>query len=558
MNYKTRNINIIDWEGIKMLSKKLISFILILTLTFNLNYVFAATRENGLLIKHDDTIAGQFDVSFNNKKIKIYYGTFKAHKNNAYVIIQNMGNSKIELYINGQKIYIPRDLDDENKDLKINIGPYVNEGENDIVVYSEKVPNKTRIIIPYLELRAGTPEEVGMLSETLNKIDKIVNDAINKGITPGAVVLVAKDGVIVKNTAYGYAQKYDMGKLLDEPRLMMTNTIFDLASVTKVMATTQAIMQLVSQGKLKVTDKVSKYIPDFAQNGKGDITIADLLTHTSGLSPWKPLYYHAKNADEVLEYICKLPLEYKTGTDRKYSDIGFMTLGFVIKAITGKDVDEYTRENIYSKLGMKDTMFNPLKDTRDLKWRIAATSWGNPFEYKMVAQPGWIYPIEEKLEDWNGWRNYTLVGEANDGNCFYANSGVAGHAGLFSTANDLAILGQAMLNGGGYGTVKLYDKSVLDEFTSLKTPPKGWTDYQYGYGWEIARSSYMGNLVSSKAFGHSGFTGTQIIFDPEYNLQIIVLTNKQNNGVNEKGMYPSTFKLTRDISDIVYQSMVKY
>ncbi|HHW58492.1 MAG TPA: serine hydrolase [Clostridia bacterium] len=397
-----------------------------------------------------------------------------------------------------------------------------------------------------------------MSSEILKRIDLLVSDAIDQGITPGVVVLISKEGVIVKNTAYGYAQKYDMGKVLEKPKEMKSDTIFDLASVTKVMATTQVIMQLMSEGKLKVTDKVAKYIHSFSQKGKGNITIADLLTHTSGLSPWKPVYYHANNPRQSLEYICSLPLEYETGKDRRYSDLGFMILGFVIEAITGKNIDEYAREKIYSPLGMKDTMFNPLDDSRNLKERIAATSWGNPFEYKMIAQPGWVYSIEEKVEDWDGWRHYTLIGEANDGNCFYANNGIAGHAGLFSTAYNLAILGQTMLNGGEYCGVKLYDSWILEEFISPKKPPSNWNLYKYGYGWEIARSSYMGDLISERAFGHSGFTGTQVIFDPTYNLQIIVLTNRQNNGVDESGRYLSTFELSRNISNIVYQSMFSH
>lgn len=408
-----------------------------------------------------------------------------------------------------------------------------------------------------MKLKSGKPEKAGMISEKLKDIDNYVNDAINAGITPGAVVLVAKNGIVVKKTAYGYAQKYDMGNLLEKPIPMTTDTMFDMASCTKVMATTQAIMQLVSKGKIKVNDKVSKYIPEFSQNGKKDVTIEDLLTHTSGLTPWAPTFYHAKNADEVLKFICNLSLEYETGTARKYSDFSFMTLAFVVKAVTGQAIDEYTHENIYSKLKMNHTMFNPLKDSKSSKFKIAATSWGNPFEYRMVAEPGWIYPISENVADWDGWRNYTLVGEVNDGNSFYANGGVAGHAGLFSTVDDLAILGQTMLNGGKYGNVKLYDKAVLDEFTTVQEAVPNWTSYNYGYGFEIARYSYMGSLESDAAFGHSGFTGTQVVFDPKNNLEIIILTNKQNNGVNSNTSYASTFALSRNICDAVYSSIVK-
>ncbi|QHA93505.1 serine hydrolase [Bacillus sp. N1-1] len=395
------------------------------------------------------------------------------------------------------------------------------------------------------KLSHGSPQSVGMDSTTLEEIDRLVKGAIENNITPGAVVLVAKDGKIVKESAYGDAQKYDMGALLEKPRKMKKKTIFDLASLTKVMGTTQGVMKLVSEGELSVNDRVTKYIPDFASNGKGDVTIADLLTHTSGLTPWQPTYFHAKNSKEVLNYINALPLEYETGTDRRYSDFSFMMLGFIIEEISGEKLDDYLQKNIYEPLKMKDTMFTP-SDHLDRK--LAATSWGNPFEYKMVDDPEFGYNVPERAEDFERWRNHTLIGEVNDGNSFYANEGIAGHAGLFSTARDLAVLGQAMLNGGSYGKVNLYDNQVIDSFTQPQR-------FGQGYGWELDKSWYMGDRHSEKAFGHTGFTGTQVIFDPVYDLQIIVLTNKQNNGPLETGSYPSTGGLSKQIANIVYDSI---
>lgn len=200
------------------------------------------------------------------------------------------------------------------------------------------------------KLSHADPKKAGFDPVKLKGIDRAITEAIEDGITPGAVVLVAKDGKIVKEEAYGYAQKYDMGELLSNPRKMKKRTIFDLASVTKVMGTTQGIMKLVSDGELSVNDKVSEYIPEFAQRGKEDITIADLLTHTSGLTPWKPTYLYADNSEEVLSYINQLPLEYPTGTDRRYSDFSFMMLGFLIEEISGQKLDKYLEENIYNPL----------------------------------------------------------------------------------------------------------------------------------------------------------------------------------------------------------------
>ena len=358
----------------------------------------------------------------------------------------------------------------------------------------------------------------------LSKIDDLVNENIKNGTFPGGVVLVAKDGEIVYEKAFGDSQKYDMGKELEKPRKTSVETIYDLASVTKVMATTQAIMKLSYEGKLDVNDKVIKHIPEFGKNGKENVKIKDLLTHTSGLTPWKPTFYYASTPEEELKFICDLPLEYETGTDRKYSDFSFMTLGFIVEAVTGEKLDEYVENAIYKPLGMNDTMYVPLNKNASLKDRIAATSWGNPYEYKMVDDDNFGYVCEEEAEDFKGWRDYTLIGEVNDGNAWYANKGVAGHAGVFSTASDLSKLGQLILNGGTYNGVTLYDQATVDEFTSIQSK------FGHGYGWEINRggenSGYMGKYANDNVFGHTGFSGTQVIFDKENDLQIISLTNK--------------------------------
>ncbi|WP_270180199.1 serine hydrolase [Alkalihalobacillus sp. CinArs1] len=393
------------------------------------------------------------------------------------------------------------------------------------------------------KLRHGSTKNVDM--NALDEIDNVVEDAIENEVTPGAVVLIAKDGTIVKESAYGYAQKYDMGTLLDHPRHMKKKTMFDLASLTKVMGTTQGIMKLVSEGKISVDDRVTEYIPKFGQNGKEHVTVADLLTHTSGLTPWQPTYLEAEDSEDVLEYISDMSLEYETGTDRRYSDFSFMTLGFIIEHVTGQRLDQYLMKEVYGPLKMKDTMFTP-PDKLDKK--IAATSWGNPFEYKMIDDPNFGYYVPEEADDFSDWRQYTLVGEVNDGNSFYANGGVAGHAGLFSTARDLAVLGQTMLNGGSYGKTTLYNESTLSTFTKPQR-------FGQGYGFELNKSWYMGDRHSDSAFGHTGFTGTQVIFDPAYDLQIIVLTNKQNNGPLESGSYPSTGGLSKDIANLVYESI---
>ncbi|GEK89686.1 CubicO group peptidase, beta-lactamase class C family [Alkalibacterium putridalgicola] len=395
------------------------------------------------------------------------------------------------------------------------------------------------------KLSHGSPQQADMDKETLSGIDTLVEEAIKNDVTPGAVVLVAKDGRIVFENAYGYAQRYDMGEELKNPKKMTNQTLFDLASVTKVMGTTQGIMKLVSDGKLDVNETVATYIPEFGQNGKEDVTIADLLTHTSGLTPWEPTYLYASNTSEAKDYLYDLPLEYETGTDRRYSDFSFMVLGYVIEAVTNETLDEFLEGEIYQPLKMNNTFFNASAKTNR---PIAATSWGNPYEYKMVDDPNFGYYVEDDPDMFDGWRDYTLVGEVNDGNSYYSHQGVAGHAGVFSTARDLAILGQTMLNGGTYGNTSLYSSEVVDQFTSEQR-------YGQGYGWELNKSWYMGYSHPEEAFGHTGFTGTQVVFDPVNDIQIIVLANKQNNGQLPSGSYRSTGTLSRNIADTVYESL---
>ncbi|WP_231687839.1 serine hydrolase [Bacillus sp. FJAT-27251] len=494
-------------------------------------------------------LSGQVEIELEGKG-DTFTGHFYGHENQGELVLKSRGKTiknNLEIQINGEEVIIRPEQLRKSDVVEINVGTHVNQGLNEIKVEQKNNAQSPAVVIPYLTLKDGKADEVGLSSERLEDIDQVVEQAMDNGVIPGAVVLVAKDGVVVKESSYGFAQKYDMGNLLDRPVAMETNTIFDLASVTKVMATTQGIMKLVSEGKLRVTDKVSDIIPEFANNGKESVTIEDLLTHTSGLTPWTPTYYFTDNSKGVLEYINDLPLEYETGTSRKYSDFSFMMLGFVIEEVTGMKLNDYLDEQIYETLNMGDTQFVP---SAHLKNRMAATSWGNPYEHKMVHDPNFGYNVDVNLDAFDGWRDYTLIGEVNDGNSYYANGGIAGHAGLFSTARDLSVLGQTMLNGGGYGLDRIYDSTVVKEFTSPQR-------YTHGYGWELNTTWYMGNKKSPSAFGHTGFTGTQIIFDPEHQLQIIILTNKQNMGTTPSGSYRSTGPLSKEISDIVYDSIEK-
>lgn len=388
-----------------------------------------------------------------------------------------------------------------------------------------------------------------------SKVDEIVEKAIEDQIIPGAVILATKNDEIIFEKAYGYAQLNDAEDFteidkpkavkLDKPREMKEDTLFDLASVTKVASTTQAIMKLSYENKINLDDLVTKYIPDFGKNGKDSITIKELLTHTSGMPQWTPSFLYVNNdRQKLLEYINDLEPIFEKG-DFKYSDFGFMTLGYIIEEVSGKTLDQYVEEEIYKPIGMENTFYKPLEHGV-LKEQIAATSLGNPFEYRMVDEinyPEFGYDTtkdQEAFKKFDGWRKYTLVGEVNDGNTGMASNGIAGHAGLYSNVKDLSILTRMMLNGGEINGVKLYDQDTINEFTTnyLK-------ENNRGYGFEL-NSSYMGDDVEN-AYGHNGFTGTHIVINPEKNMSFVILTNKQNLGLNEEGSYNGTFKLVNEI-----------
>lgn len=386
------------------------------------------------------------------------------------------------------------------------------------------------------------------VTENLQGIDEVVNQYIEEGAFPGAAVVVGDSKEILFEEYYGFHQLYDMGEELEETSPITKETIFDLASLTKVIATTTSIMKLYYDGDIDLDAPVADYLPEFSNNGKEDVTISDLLTHTSGLTPWDATFFYVEDREGMREYLSDLPLEYETGTDRIYSDFSFITLGLVVEEITGMPLDEYVETNIYEPLSMNHTVYTPLDEEVDFE--IAVTSWGNPYEYKMVDDDEFGYLVDEDAEDFDGWRDYTLVGEVNDGNTFYSLEGVSGHAGLFSTGQDLAKLLQLYLNGGTLDGVTLFDEATIELFTTEQS------EFGHGFGWEINRGGvdegYMGQAATENFFGHTGFTGTAVVVDKENDLFVIMLTNKQNMGQDEDGYYSNSFRFHRDVMDVVY------
>ena len=379
-------------------------------------------------------------------------------------------------------------------------------------------------------------------------IDSLVEAEIESGNLPGAVVRIQKGDSIWHSKAYGHARKYNYGiELMEEPQSMTTEHLFDLASLTKVFATTFGIMMLRDQGLVLLDDPLGLYFPEFSQGDKSKITIRHLLNHTSGLPQWYPLYYKASDADERFRAITEMDLKWDVGEDRHYSDLGFMLLGDLIEKRSGLSLEEYLDENLYSLLGLRNTVFNPLQKgfKADL---ITATSHGNPFEKRMVYDDSFGYKVDVDPDSWDGWREYTLQGEVNDGNAWYANGGLAGHAGLFSTAEELQVLIDLLVNEGQFNGIELISRETVRAF--LKPD-----EFDHGLGWAMNPSVFSAEGAPAGTFGHTGFTGTSVVVLPHQELSIILLTNRQHDGLQDDGTYFNLGPLRQAIADKIREEV---
>jgi uncharacterized protein YbbC (DUF1343 family)/CubicO group peptidase (beta-lactamase class C family) len=319
----------------------------------------------------------------------------------------------------------------------------------------------------------------------LPAVDAIIEQAIHDKNVPGAVLIVGHDGRVVYRKAYG-------SRALDPRREPMTlDTIFDVASLTKVIVTTTAVMQLVEKGKVRLNDPVAKYLPEFAQNGKEDITIRQLLTHYSGLAPDLDLKTQWSGKQKGYEMALAQTPEDAPGSKFSYSDVNFIVLGALVERISDEALDEYAQHHIFVPLKMLHTRFAP-----PAAWRpkIAPTQYDE--------------------------NDHMLRGVVHDPTVRRM-GGVAGQAGLFSTADDLAKFAQALLNGGD----GILSPLSVEKMTSPEQPPSA--PVLRGFGWDIDSpfSSNRGDLLPVGGYGHTGFTGTSIWIDPTTQTYIILLTN---------------------------------
>ena len=362
------------------------------------------------------------------------------------------------------------------------------------------------------------------------EIDSILQSQVDLDKIPGAVILIKKNNKVIYLHAYGYAQKYDYDhNLLKPPEKMTVNHLFDIASLTKAIGTTTSVMLLADRGQINVEDPVCKYIKAFDTPDKKEITIHNLLTHTAGLYEWYPLYYLASNKQESYRIIGELPLMFPVGAQRHYSDLGFVLLGEIIEIVSGLPLEQFMKKNIFQILGMKNTGFNPLTSSGTKK--IASASAGNPYEKRMVYDSTLGYKTKEiDPAQWNGWRTYILRGEVNDGNAWYANGGISGAAGLFSTAKDLQKLVDMLINNGKSGSKQFISRKTVVTFLTKDK-------FNNGLGWMMDPvNSFMKNAPEG-SFGHTGFTGTSITVIPREKISIILLINRQNIGLLNNGEY---------------------
>jgi len=349
-------------------------------------------------------------------------------------------------------------------------------------------------------LLQSNPSEVEMLQEPLDDMDPLLEEAIADHVMPGAVVLVARDGQVVKHDAYGYAARYTDSDFteMDEPVEMSEDIIFDLASLSKLFTAT-AVMQLWDQGAFELNDAVAEYIPEFAANGKEEVTIRQLLTHTSGFRPSTTVPLHEVEGDreDKLTFVLNETLQNPPGDQYLYSDVDFITLGVLIERISGQRQDEFMEQFLTQPLNMTDTMYNP---PADMQHRIAAT----------VERP---------------WVDREVVwGEVHDEKAWTLD-GVAGHAGVFSTAEDLAVFGQMMLQMGTYEGVEILSEEAI-ELISTNWNEDVQDARSSGLGWELNQSWYMDRLAETGTLGHTGYTGTSIVVSPNNDAVAILLTNR--------------------------------
>jgi beta-glucosidase-like glycosyl hydrolase/CubicO group peptidase (beta-lactamase class C family) len=401
----------------------------------------------------------------------------------------------------------------------------------------------TRTPVSYT-LQPGSAEEAGMSEAGLARVDSIIEAALADGAAPGAALAVARYGKLVRLRGYG--------RLDYRPRFeqVTDSSIYDLASLTKVVATTSAAMLLVQDGLLQLDVPLQQYLPEWTGSiEKRHVTVRHLLTHTAGLPPFLPLWQNTTGKESYRARIAALPLEQIAGTRMVYSDLGLMLVGFIVERLSGQSIDEFLHYRLFDPLQLRETMFNPLAQS------IALASTGNGSA--PARHPEWngaadsdLLPRIAPTEIDTLFRHAHMQGRVHDENAFAA-GGIVGHAGLFSSARDLAAFAQMLLNGGFYGDTRIFRRATVD---TLRARQNAFSSRALGWDTPAAcgLGSAAGDYFSAASIGHTGFTGTSLWLDFERDLFVVLLTNRVNpTRANQKHI-----PLRRAVHDAVQRAIV--
>ena len=383
---------------------------------------------------------------------------------------------------------------------------------------SIKWEKKEQSWIPGKEIKRIRPNEI---SVNVDETKQMLLEAVADSAFPGGVILAAKNGDIFLHKAFGY-------HTYSKKKPVMRGNIYDLASITKVVATTSALMKLVDEKKLSLDDKVITYLPEFIGkqkmffDQKSKVTIRHLITHTSGLPPFKKYFLMDGNIQTKIDSIMNTEPEIPLNQKMIYSDIGLIVLGKIIESVSQSSLDEYVDSVVFKPLGMKTTFYNP--PIEKIKRII-------PTEYSSLY-------------------GETIIGYVHDENA-KSIGGIAGHAGLFSTASDLSIFSQMMLNGGIYGWKRIFKSQSVTNFTKRANTIEG---SSRALGWDTPSGQSSGGVyLSESSFGHTGFTGTSLWIDPENQIFVILLTNAVHPNRNYKN--PNYFDWRQKIHSSVYEEL---
>ena len=449
----------------------------------------------------------------------------------------------------------------------LDISSLTKDGRNTIQVSGitpSDLAEAVTVCVPYPEILPGSPQDEGISDQSLEMISDLISTDISHGFT-SAQLAVIKDGRMVYENAWGKTNSYlPDGRVNDTSPEVTTDTLYDLASLTKMFSVNYALQKLVTDEQISLDAKIIDFLgEDFAEDTmivpnekgetpeadldqikmwKGEVTIRDLLRHQGGFPAdpkySSPLLYKKDLAEgesypenqlfagntpgeetrqATIDMICRTPLWYEPGTKTVYSDVDYMILGLVVEQVTGEDLNSWLREVFWEPMGLTHITYNPLR---------------NGFAKEDCAATELNGNTRDNLLDFPGFRTYTLQGEVHDEKAFYSMDGVSGHAGLFANASDLAKLASVMLCGG-YGRHRFFSQNVIDLFTA----PKLENAANWGLGWwrqgDSQRIWYFGTQAGSDTIGHQGWTGTLVMADPQRNLVIAYLTNKINTRVTD-------------------------